>query len=179
MKHIKLGDLDVSRIGFGAMPMNAFYTGKDTDEAEGIRTVHRALDLGITHIDTAEVYGPFTNEEFVAKALKGRRDQVVLASKFGFISHTGGEGLDSSPENIRIAVEGSLKRLATDYIDLYYQHRVDPVPHRGHRRGPCRTGTGGQDPPHRPVRGRARHHPPCSRRAPDHRAPDGVLAVVP
>ncbi|MFD9193768.1 aldo/keto reductase [Streptomyces phaeochromogenes] len=126
MKHIKLGDLDVSRIGFGAMPMNAFYTGKDTDEAEGIRTVHRALDLGVTHIDTAEVYGPFTNEEFVAKALKGRRDQVVLASKFGFISHTGGEGLDSSPENIRIAVEGSLKRLATDYIDLYYQHRVDP-----------------------------------------------------
>ncbi len=127
MKHIKLGDLDVSRIGLGAMPMNAFYTGKDTDEAEGIRTVHRALDLGITHIDTAEVYGPFTNEEFVAKALRGRRDQVVLASKFGFISHTGREGgLDSSPANIRIAVEGSLKRLATDYIDLYYQHRVDP-----------------------------------------------------
>ncbi|MEE1765241.1 aldo/keto reductase [Streptomyces sp. SP18BB07] len=126
MKHIKLGDLEVSRIGLGAMPMNAFYTGKDTDEAEGIRTVHRALDLGINHIDTAEVYGPFTNEEFVAKALKGRRDQVVLASKFGFISHTGREGLDSSPASIRLAVEGSLKRLDTDYIDLYYQHRVDP-----------------------------------------------------
>jgi len=126
MKHIKLGDLEVSRIGLGAMPMNAFYTGKDTDESEGIRTVHRALDLGITHIDTAEVYGPFTNEEFVAKSLKGRRDQVVLASKFGFISHTGREGLDSSPESIRIAVEGSLTRLGTDYIDLYYQHRVDP-----------------------------------------------------
>ncbi|MEV2193636.1 aldo/keto reductase [Streptomyces phaeochromogenes] len=126
MKHIKMGDLEVSRIGLGAMPMNAFHTGKDTDEAEGIRTVHRALELGINHIDTAEVYGPFTNEEFVAKALKGRRDQVVLASKFGFISHTGGEGLDSSPASIRIAVEGSLKRLGTDYIDLYYQHRVDP-----------------------------------------------------
>ncbi|SOD79102.1 Predicted oxidoreductase [Streptomyces sp. 1222.2] len=126
MKHIKLGDLEVSRIGLGAMPMNAFYTGKDTDEAEGVRTVHRALDLGINHIDTAEVYGPFTNEEFVAKALKGRRDQVVLASKFGFISHTGREGLDSSPASIRLAVEGSLKRLDTDYIDLYYQHRVDP-----------------------------------------------------
>ncbi|MFF3380383.1 aldo/keto reductase [Streptomyces sp. NPDC002680] len=126
MKHIKLGDLEVSRIGLGAMPMNAFYTGKDTDEAEGIRTVHRALELGVNHIDTAEVYGPFTNEEFVAKALKGRRDQVVVASKFGFISHTGGEGLDSSPASIRIAVEGSLKRLETDYIDLYYQHRVDP-----------------------------------------------------
>ncbi|WP_405522615.1 aldo/keto reductase [Streptomyces canus] len=126
MKHIKLGGLEVSRIGLGAMPMNAFYTGKDTDEAEGIRTVHRALDLGINHIDTAEVYGPFTNEEFVAKALKGRRDQVVLASKFGFISHAGREGLDSSPASIRLAVEGSLKRLDTDYIDLYYQHRVDP-----------------------------------------------------
>ncbi|MEU6351726.1 aldo/keto reductase [Streptomyces sp. NPDC047072] len=126
MKHIRLGELEVSRIGLGAMPMNAFYTGKDTDEAEGIRTVHRAIDLGITHIDTAEVYGPFTNEEFVAKALKGRRDQVVLASKFGFVSHTGREGLDSSPASIRVAVEGSLKRLDTDHIDLYYQHRVDP-----------------------------------------------------
>ncbi|WP_409467823.1 aldo/keto reductase [Streptomyces sp. HC307] len=127
MKHIKLGELDVSRIGLGAMPMNAFYTGKDTDEAEGIRTIHRALDLGITHIDTAEVYGPFTNEVLVGKALKGRRDQVVLATKFGFVSHTGREGnLDSSPAGIRIAVEGSLKRLGTDYIDLYYQHRVDP-----------------------------------------------------
>ncbi|MCZ0991501.1 aldo/keto reductase [Streptomyces diastatochromogenes] len=127
MKHIKLGDLDVSRIGLGAMPMNAFYTGKDTDEAEGIRTIHRAIDLGITHIDTAEVYGPFTNEELVGKALRGRRDQVVLATKFGFVSHTGRAGsLDSSPASIRIAVEGSLKRLGTDYIDLYYQHRVDP-----------------------------------------------------
>ncbi|MEV2193634.1 aldo/keto reductase [Streptomyces phaeochromogenes] len=126
MKHIKLGDLDVSRIGLGAMSMSHAYTGAGSDDAESIRTIHRALDLGVTLIDTAEVYGPHTNEELVGRALKGRRDQVVLATKFGFMSNTGRQSLDSSPENIRIAVEGSLKRLGTDHIDLYYQHRVDP-----------------------------------------------------
>ncbi|MEV2231888.1 aldo/keto reductase [Streptomyces phaeochromogenes] len=126
MKHIKLGDLDVSRIGLGAMSMSHAYTGAGSDDAESIRTIHRALDLGVTLIDTAEVYGPHTNEELVGRALKGRRDQVVLATKFGFMSNTGRQSLDSSPENIRIAVEGSLKRLGTDRIDLYYQHRVDP-----------------------------------------------------
>ncbi|MFC4502492.1 MULTISPECIES: aldo/keto reductase [Streptomyces] len=128
MKHIKLGDLDVSRIGLGAMSMSHAYTGAGSDDAESIRTIHRALDLGVTLIDTAEVYGPYTNEELVGRALKGRRDQVVVATKFGFMSHTdhGAGALDSSPQNIRIAVEGSLKRLGTDYIDLYYQHRVDP-----------------------------------------------------
>ena len=128
MKHIKLGDLDVSRIGLGAMGMSAVYTGAGSDDAESVRTIHRALDLGVTLIDTAEVYGPFTNEELVGRALKGRRDEVVLATKFGQVSHTGGGlgHLDSSPPNIRISVEGSLKRLGTDRIDLYYQHRVDP-----------------------------------------------------
>jgi aryl-alcohol dehydrogenase-like predicted oxidoreductase len=128
MKHIKLRDLDVSRIGLGAMGMSFGYTGAGSDDAGSIRTIHRALDLGVTFIDTAEVYGPFANEELVGQALKGRRDQVVVATKFGFISHTGrSQGtLDSSPENIRTAVEGSLRRLGTDYIDLYYQHRVDP-----------------------------------------------------
>jgi aryl-alcohol dehydrogenase-like predicted oxidoreductase len=108
MKHIKLGDLDVARIGLGAMTMT--------------------LELGVTLIDTAEIYGPFTNEELVGRAIKGKRDQVVLATKFGLVSHAG-EGpwhVDSSPANIRTAVEGSLKRLGTDHIDLYYQHRVDP-----------------------------------------------------
>jgi aryl-alcohol dehydrogenase-like predicted oxidoreductase len=102
--------------------------GAGSDDSESIRTIHRALDLGVTLIDTAEVYGPYTNEELLGRALKGRRDQVVLATKFGMISHTGrGSGrLDSSPESIRVAVEGSLRRLGTDHIDLYYQHRVDP-----------------------------------------------------
>ncbi|MDT3442149.1 MULTISPECIES: aldo/keto reductase [unclassified Pseudofrankia] len=126
MKHITLRDLDVSRIGLGAMGMSFGYTGASSDDDESIRTIHRALDLGVTFIDTAEVYGPFTNEELVGRALKGRRDEVVLATKFGMISHTGRGGLDSSPANIRTAVEGSLRRLGTDYIDLYYQHRVDP-----------------------------------------------------
>src|SRR5277367_3717944 len=111
MKHIKLGALDVGRIGLGAMGMTGTY-GADLDDAESIRTIHRAIDLGVTLIDTAEIYGPFTNEELVGRALKGKRDQVVLATKFGFISHAGeGPGhVDSSPVNIRTAVEGSLKR---------------------------------------------------------------------
>src|SRR5919199_4231259 len=126
MKYVKLRDLEVSRIGLGTMGMSAAYTGAGSDDAESIRTIHRALDLGVNFLDTAEVYGPHTNEELVGRALKGRRDQVVLATKFGFMSNTGRNGVDSSPENIRIAVEGSLRRLGTDYIDLYYQHRVDP-----------------------------------------------------
>ncbi|MFJ3660291.1 aldo/keto reductase [Streptomyces sp. NPDC090119] len=128
MRHVFLGALDVSRIGLGAMSMSGVYDVGQGSEAESIRAIHRALDLGVTHIDTAEAYGPFTNEELVGRALKGRRDQVVLATKFGVISHAGGVsgGLDSSPANIRTAVEGSLERLGTDYIDLYYQHRVDP-----------------------------------------------------
>jgi aryl-alcohol dehydrogenase-like predicted oxidoreductase len=128
MKHISLGGLDVSRIGLGTMAMSGYYLDPDSSDAESIRTIHRALELGVTHIDTAEIYGPYTNEELVGRALKGRRDGIVLATKFGFVSHTGGGPgvLDSSPANIRTAVEGSLKRLGTDRIDLYYQHRVDP-----------------------------------------------------
>jgi aryl-alcohol dehydrogenase-like predicted oxidoreductase len=128
MKHIKLADLDVSRIGLGGMGMSFAYTGAGTDDAESIRTIHRAIDLGVTLLDTAEVYGPYTNEELFGRALKGRRDDVVLATKFGMISHGGGGPghLDSSAASIRVAVEGSLTRLDTDRIDLYYQHRVDP-----------------------------------------------------
>lgn len=125
MKLAQLAQLQVGRLGLGAMGMSVAYAGAGTDDAESIRTVHRAIDLGVTLIDTAEVYGPYVNEELLARALHGRRDQVVLATKFGLISHTGREGLDSSPANIRLAVEGSLQRLATDHIDLYYQHRLD------------------------------------------------------
>jgi aryl-alcohol dehydrogenase-like predicted oxidoreductase len=125
MKQAHLADLQVGRIGLGAMGMSAAYSIGGFDDAESIRTIHRALDLGVTLIDTAEVYGPYINEELLARALPGRRDQVVLATKFGLISHTGRDGIDSSPDNIRVAVDGSLKRLGTDYIDLYYQHRLD------------------------------------------------------
>jgi aryl-alcohol dehydrogenase-like predicted oxidoreductase len=128
MKHISIGGLDVSRIGLGAMSMSGYYNIGEGSDDESIRAIHRALDLGVTHLDTAEIYGPFSNEELVGRAIKGRRDQVVLATKFGLVSHSGGGPgvFDSSPANIRAAVEGSLKRLGTDHIDLYYQHRVDP-----------------------------------------------------
>jgi aryl-alcohol dehydrogenase-like predicted oxidoreductase len=129
MKHVSLGGLDVSRIGLGAMTMAGVYTsGGGLDDDESIRAIHRAVDLGVTHIDTAEIYGPFHSEELVGRAINGRRDQVVIATKFGLVSHAhGGPGvIDSSPANVRAAVEGSLRRLGTDHIDLYYQHRVDP-----------------------------------------------------
>jgi len=128
MKHVSLGGLDVTRLGLGCMGMSAFYAGAGSDDAESVRTIRRALDLGITFLDTAEIYGPYTNEELVGRAIAGRRDEVVVATKFGNISHRrGGErGYDSSPENIRAALEGSLRRLGTGHVDLYYQHRVDP-----------------------------------------------------
>jgi aryl-alcohol dehydrogenase-like predicted oxidoreductase len=127
MKHISLGGLDVSRIGLGTMAMSGYYLDPDSSDAESIRTIQRALELGVTHIDTAEIYGPYSNEELVGRALNGRRDHVVLATKFGLVSHSGGRRVfDSRPANIRTALEGSLKRLGTDRVDLYYQHRVDP-----------------------------------------------------
>jgi aryl-alcohol dehydrogenase-like predicted oxidoreductase len=125
MKQARLANLEVGRLGLGAMGMSVAYAGAGSDDAESIRSVHRAIDLGVTLIDTAEVYGPYVNEELLARALQGRRDQVVLATKFGLISHTGRSGPDSSPANSRTAVEGSLRRLGTDHIDLYYQHRLD------------------------------------------------------
>src|SRR5512133_411699 len=129
MKHVSLGGLDVSRIGLGAMTMAGTYTsGGGLDDGESIRAIHRALELGVTHIDTAEIYGPFHSEELVGQAIKDRRDQVVVATKFGLVSHSGGgPGVtDSSAADVRAAGEGSLTRLGTDHIDLYYQHRVDP-----------------------------------------------------
>jgi aryl-alcohol dehydrogenase-like predicted oxidoreductase len=130
MQRISLGDLDVSRLGLGCMGMSAYYAGAGSDDAESIRTIHRALDLGITFLDTAEIYGPYTNEELVGKAIAGRRDDIVLATKFGLVSHRDGKdeagAVDSSPKSIQVAVEGSLRRLNVDHIDLYYQHRVDP-----------------------------------------------------
>lgn len=126
MKTTKLGELEVSRIGLGGMAMTAAYTGGDQDEAESIRTIHRAIDIGVIHIDTAEVYGNFENEKLIGKAIKDRRDEVVIASKFGIVDHVNPEGrINGSPENLRRAIEGSLQRLGVETIDLYYQHRID------------------------------------------------------
>lgn len=128
MKYTTLGSLTVSRLGLGCMGMSHLYTGHSRDEAASIRVIHRALDRGVTHLDTAELYGPFTNEELVGRAIAGRRDTVVLATKFGLKSHVGNPGpVDSSAASMRLALEGSLRRLGTDHIDLYYQHRVDPA----------------------------------------------------
>ncbi|ABC80320.1 aldo/keto reductase [Anaeromyxobacter dehalogenans] len=119
--------LEVSALGLGCMGMSQSYGA--ADEAESIATLHRALELGVTFLDTAEVYGPFHNEELLGRALAGRRDEVVIATKFGFAIGGGARtgGLDSRPEHVREAVEGSLRRLRTDRIDLLYQHRVDPA----------------------------------------------------
>src|SRR3989440_4273474 len=131
MQKRKLGNnsLEVSAIGLGCMGMSfADGTPEERDERESIATIHRAIELGVTFFDTAEVYGPYTNEELLARAFEGQRDRVTIATKFGFKIENGAmAGLNSRPEHIRKAVDGSLHRLATDRIDLLYQHRVDPA----------------------------------------------------
>ena len=131
MKRRTLGDLEVSAIGLGCMGMSAFYGS--ADEEEGLSTIRRALELGIDFLDTAQLYGPMTNESLVGRAIEGRRDEYVIATKFArrMDDATAGEmstvgDLDGSAEHVRSSIEGSLQRLGTDHVDLYYQHRVDP-----------------------------------------------------
>ncbi|CAI1011713.1 putative oxidoreductase [Serratia liquefaciens] len=130
MQQRKLGPTGplVSALGLGCMGMSDFYSTAH-DEQEAIATLHRALELGVTLLDTADVYGPHTNEQLIGKAIKGKRQQVFLATKFGIVrdpANPAARGVSSRPEYIRQSVEGSLKRLEVEVIDLYYQHRVDP-----------------------------------------------------
>ena len=130
MKYRKLGpELEVSALGLGCMPMAGIGKGMygEASRAESLATIDRAIELGVTFFDTAEVYGPHINEELLGQAIRGRRDRLVIATKFGFAFRDGQVvGTDSSPANVRRACEGSLKRLGVDVIDLFYQHRVDP-----------------------------------------------------
>ena len=160
MKTRKLGDLEVSELGFGNMGLSGGHYGPGVDRAQGIRVIREAYEQGVRFFDTAEVYGPYVNEELVGEALAPVRDQVKIATKFGF-KIDGTNGLDSRPERIRRVVEESLRRLRTDRIDLYYQHRVDlTVLDRGRCRHDQGSDPGGESPALWSVGAQRKDHSP-------------------
>ena len=183
MDRRKLGSqgLEVSAEGLGCMSMSQSYG--PGDEAAGIQTIHRALELGVTFLDTAEAYGPFTNEELVGRAIAGRRDQFEIATKFGFAikpESPQDRGTDGSPENARRVCEASLQRLGIDHIDLYYQHRVDPgVPIEETVGAMAALVAEGKVRYLGLSEAGARDHPARPRDPPDHGAAVRVLAVDP
>ena len=183
MKHINLGDLDVARIGLGAMGMSAAYTGAGTDDAESIRTIHRALDLGVTLIDTAEIYGPYINEELVGRAHQGppRRGRARHQVRPGLPRRRRPRSARQQPGRTSAPPSRArCKRLGTDHIDLYYQHRVDPdTPIEDTVGALAELVAEGKIRHIGLSEARRRHDPPRARRAPDHRAAVGVLAVDP